>query len=38
MVQPWHLALAIIAGLLMLALIFGMAFVPDDTKDWGINL
>jgi hypothetical protein len=38
MVQPWQLALAIIAGLLMLAFIFGMAFVPDDTKDWGINL
>lgn len=36
MVQPWQFALALVAGLLMLALIFGMAFVPDDTKDWGI--
>ena len=36
MVQPWQFALALIAGLLMLALIFGFAFIPDDTKDWGI--
>lgn len=38
MVTPGLFALAILAGLLMLALIFGLAFVPDDTKDWGINL
>jgi hypothetical protein len=36
MVQPWQLALAIIAALLMLAFIFGLAFIPDNTKDWGI--
>jgi hypothetical protein len=36
MVQPWQLTLAIVAGLLMLALIFGMAFIPDNTLDWGI--
>lgn len=38
MVQPWQFALALIAGLLMLAFILGMAFVPDNTKDWGIDL
>ena len=38
MVQPWQLTLAIICGLLMLALILGMAFIPDNTKDFGINL
>ncbi len=38
MVQPWQFALALIAGVLMLAFILGMAFVPDNTKDWGINL
>ena len=38
MVQPWQLALALIAGLAMLAIIFGMAFIPDNTKDFGINL
>jgi len=36
MVQPWQLALAIILGLAMLALILGMAFIPDNTKDWGV--
>ena len=36
MVQPWQLALAVICAILMLALILGMAFIPDDTKDWGI--
>ena len=38
MVQPWQLALAVICGLLMLAVIFSMAFIPDNTKDFGINL
>lgn len=38
MVQPWQFALAFIAFVLMLAFILGMAFIPDDTKDWGINL
>ena len=38
MVQPWQFALAVVAFILMLALILGMAFIPDDTKDWGINL
>ena len=36
MVEPWKFALAIIAAILMLALILGMAFIPDNTKDWGI--
>ena len=27
-----------ICALLMLALVFGMAFIPDNTKDFGINL
>lgn len=31
MVTPFKLLLAVIAGLLMLALILGMAFIPDDT-------
>ena len=31
MVTPAKLFLAIIAALLMLGLIFGMAFIPDDT-------
>ena len=38
MVQPWQLLLAIICGLAMLAFILGMAFIPDNTKDWGIDL
>ncbi len=38
MVEPWKFAVAVIAGLLMLALILGMAFIPDNTKDWGIEL
>ena len=38
MVQPWQFALALIAGILMLAFILGMAFIPDDTKNWGIDL
>jgi hypothetical protein len=38
MVQPWQFALALIVGLAMLGVIFGMAFIPDDTKDWGIDL
>ena len=38
MVQPWQFMLALICGLLMLAVIFGMAFIPDNTKDFGINL
>lgn len=36
MVEPWKFALAVIAAILMLAFIFGMAFVPDNTHDWGI--
>lgn len=31
MVTPLKLFLAVIAALLMLALILGMAFIPDDT-------
>ncbi len=31
MVTPAKLFLAIVAALLMLGLIFGMAFIPDDT-------
>ena len=38
MVEPWKFALAIIAFILMLGFILGMAFIPDDTKDWGISL
>lgn len=38
MVQPWQLLLAIVCALAMLAIIFGMAFIPDNTKDWGIDL
>ena len=38
MVQPWQFMLALICALLMLAVIFGMAFIPDNTKDFGINL
>ena len=38
MVQPWQLGLAIVCAILMLAVIFGMAFIPDNTKDFGINL
>lgn len=38
MVQPWQFALALIAAVLMLAFILGMAFLPDDTKDWGVSL
>ena len=37
MVQPWQFALAIICGLIMLAIIFSMAFIPDNTKDFGID-
>ena len=37
MVQPWQLTLAIICALAMLAIIFSMAFIPDNTKDFGIN-
>ena len=36
MVAPWKFALAVIAAILMLAFIFGMAFIPDNTHDWGI--
>lgn len=38
MVTPGLFTLALLAGLLMLALILGLAFVPDNTKDWGIDL
>jgi hypothetical protein len=38
MVQPWQLALAVLLGLAMLGVILGMAFIPDNTKDWGIDL
>lgn len=35
MVRPWQLMLAVIVGILMLAFILGMAFIPDDTHQWG---
>ena len=38
MVQPWQLALAVLLGLAMLGVILGMAFIPDNTKDWGVDL
>ena len=38
MVTPAKFMLAIICAILMLALILGMAFIPDNTKDFGINL
>ena len=37
MVQPWQFALAIICGLIMLAISFSMAFIPDNTKDFGMD-
>ena len=37
MVQGWQLALAVLCALLMLAVIFAFAFIPDNTKDFGIN-
>jgi hypothetical protein len=37
MVQPRQLGLAIVCAILMLAVIFGMAFIPDNTKDFAIN-
>ena len=38
MVQRWQLALAVICALLMLAVILAFAFIPDNTKDFGLNL
>ena len=38
MVTPAKFMLAIICAILMLALILGMAFIPDNTKDFGIHL
>jgi hypothetical protein len=38
MVTRWQLVLAIVAGLLMLALIIALAFVPDSTHVYGISL
>lgn len=38
MVTPAKFMLALICFILMLAIIFGMAFIPDDTKDFGIHL
>lgn len=38
MVQPWQFALALICAIAMLLFILGMAFVPDNTKDWGIDI
>jgi hypothetical protein len=29
--------LALLAFIAMLAIIFGMAFIPDNTKDFGIS-
>jgi len=34
MVTPAKLMLAIIAALLMIAFILGMAFIPDNTHDY----
>ena len=38
MVTPAKFMLAIICFILMLALILGMGLIPDNTKDFGINL
>ena len=38
MVTPAKFMLAIICFVLMLLLILGMAFIPDNTKDFGIHL
>lgn len=35
---PAKFMLALICFVLMLLVIFGMAFIPDNTKDFGINL
>ena len=37
MVTPAKFMLALICAILMLAVIFGMAFIPDNTKDFGIS-
>ncbi len=34
MVTPGYLLLALVAAVLLLAFIVGMAIVPDNTKDW----
>lgn len=35
MVPAWKFLAAIIVGIAMLAFILGMAFIPDDTHQWG---
>lgn len=34
MVQPWKFFLAVLACIAMLAIIFAMAFIPDNTHQW----
>ena len=34
MVSPGYVVLALIAGLLLLAFILGVAFIPDDTHEF----